>query len=73
MYKLAVTLLTAIVGFSCMAEQRHVTAYAYHLKPPFITNLSAEQGLYYDLSRFLSFTPSLCQESALTGFWLTIS
>lgn len=54
MFKLAVTLLTAMIGFCCFAEQRYVTAYAYHLKPPFITNLSAEQGLYYDLSRFLS-------------------
>lgn len=43
-----------MLSFCCAAEQRYVTAYAYHLKPPFITNLSAEQGLYYDLSRFLS-------------------
>lgn len=37
-----------------MAKQHYIRAYAYHLKPPFITDLGAEQGLYYDLSRFLS-------------------
>jgi polar amino acid transport system substrate-binding protein len=54
MFKLTVTLLMAMISFYCVAEQRYVTAYAYHLKPPFIANLSTEQGLYYDLSRFLS-------------------
>lgn len=36
------------------AEPRHVTVYAYHLKPPFIVDLHRQQGLYYDFSAFLN-------------------
>ena len=31
-----------------------VTAYTYHLKPPFITDLDMSQGLYFDLANQLS-------------------
>ncbi|MFC6441571.1 ABC transporter substrate-binding protein [Bowmanella sp. JS7-9] len=31
-----------------------VPAYAYHLKPPFILDITAEKGLYFDLSTVLS-------------------
>ncbi|MDP3814290.1 ABC transporter substrate-binding protein [Pseudomonas sp.] len=36
------------------AEPRHITVYAYHLKPPFIVDQHQEQGLYYDFSAFLN-------------------
>lgn len=36
------------------AVPRHVTVYAYHLKPPFIVDQHQELGLYYDFSAFLN-------------------
>ncbi|TWX57639.1 transporter substrate-binding domain-containing protein [Colwellia hornerae] len=35
-------------------EKIVVNVYVYHLKPPFITDLKNEQGLYYDFSVFLN-------------------
>lgn len=35
-------------------EKVPVNVYVYHLKPPFITHLKNEQGLYYDFSKYLS-------------------
>jgi polar amino acid transport system substrate-binding protein len=35
-------------------EKEAINVYVYHLKPPFITHLKKEQGLYYDFSTYLN-------------------
>lgn len=35
-------------------EKESINVYVYHLKPPFITHLKKEQGLYYDFSTYLN-------------------
>lgn len=56
---LALRLLLALLGLggavlSQASDVRHITVYAYHLKPPFIVDQHQEQGLYYDFSAFLN-------------------
>lgn len=48
-----------LIYFCCSSltygqEKIPVNVYVYHLKPPFITDLKNERGLYYDFSRFLT-------------------
>ncbi len=51
--------LVILFYFSCAfmaysTEKTHVNVYVYHLKPPFITHLESEKGLYYDFSNYLN-------------------
>ncbi len=52
-------LLVILFYFSCASmaystEKIDVNVYVYHLKPPFITHLESEKGLYYDFSNYLN-------------------
>ena len=48
-------LLTLLcISSSATAQKQSIIAYTYHLKPPFITGLAEEQGLYFDLSVLMS-------------------
>ena len=47
----------ALLLFSCCtlaSEKTEVLLYTYHLKPPFIVDLKAKSGLYFDLARYLN-------------------
>lgn len=48
---LCVCALTASI---CAAEAEVITVYAYHNKPPYMTDVEQRQGEYYDLVRFLN-------------------
>lgn len=51
---LLIVLFAATHASTSYARPQQIIAYAYHLKPPFITDLGSENGLYYDLSKQLS-------------------
>lgn len=53
--KITTTILLVLYAAQAQSsEQKPITVYAYHLKPPFIVDLKKETGLYYDFSKFLN-------------------
>lgn len=48
------TWLAVLLGLTGAALARDIIIYDYHLKPPFIVNAKAEQGLDFDIANYLN-------------------